>query len=166
MNLKSRSGTGRGWIAAVSTALAICGSGGAFASGPLSVTSSVLVEQRSAATDGTTAVRLVAPKRVTPGDQVTLVLDYRNTAAKPIADVVLVNRVPAGMVFRAAAPTPLPEYSVDGSAFASIDRLRVRTADGAQRPATPGDVVAVRWRLPDPVAPGASGRVTFRAVLK
>ena len=142
-------------------------SSAAMAAGPLQVTSSVLVEQRVAQADGTTGIRLVQPGRVVPGDQVTLVLEYRNTAASPLSNVVLANPVPQGMAFRAVAPgTPAPEVSVDGTSFAALDRLTVRAADGARHPAVPADIVSVRWRLPAPVPAGGKGRLAFRAALK
>lgn len=109
----------------------------------------------------------MAAGRVVPGDQVTLVLEYRNTAAAPLANVVLANPVPRGRVFRAAAPgTPAPEVSIDGTNFSALDRLVVRAADGARRPAVPADIVAVRWRLSAPVPAGGQGRLAFRAALE
>lgn len=139
----------------------------AIAAGPLQISTSVMVEQRVAAGDGTTATRLVAPKRVVPGDRVMLVLAYRNTGAQPLANVVLANPVPKGMAYRApAAGSPAPEVSVDGNNFGTLASLKVRAMTGATRAATPDDVTAVRWRLGTPLAAGAEGKLAFQAVLK
>ena len=138
----------------------------AWAASPLQVTTQVMVEQRVAAHDGSTSLKLVPPRRVVPGDRVTLVISYRNTGASPLGNVVLANPVPRGMAYRAAAPgTPAPEVSVDGRSYGALAALKVRGTDGASRAATAADVVAVRWRLANPVPAGAEGRLAFQAVL-
>lgn len=131
----------------------------ASAAGPLSVTTRMLVEQRSVAADGTTRVALVEPRHVVPGDRVVVVLAYRNTGTQPIADLVLASPVPRGTALRAAPGGG--EVSVDGRRFAALAALSVGT-----RPAGLDDVTAVRWRLPRTLAPGAQGELTFQAVLK
>jgi uncharacterized repeat protein (TIGR01451 family) len=134
----------------------------AAATSPLQIASSVSVEQRSAATDGTVRVALVPAKRATPGDRIVFALDYRNTSKAPLADVVFDNPVPAGVAYRAvAAGSPEPLLSVDGKSFGPLNTLRV-----AGRPATIADITHVRWKLAAPIAPGASGRLAFAAVLK
>ena len=137
----------------------------AWAAGPLQISSQVMVEQRTAAADGSTRLTLVAPRRVVPGDRVTLVVRYRNIGAAALGDVTLGNPVPRGMAYRAAAPgTPTPELSVDGRTFGALGMLNVRAANGALRAATLDDVTAVRWRLARPVPAGAQGELAFQAV--
>jgi uncharacterized repeat protein (TIGR01451 family) len=147
--------------------LGICIAGSALAAEQLQVTTSVLADQPVAAADGSTIVRSVRPARVTPGDQMTLVIDYRNTADRALANVVLANPVPQGMVFKGAASgTPTPELSTDGATFATIDRLSVRSPAGQMRAATLADVIAVRWRLSRPIAAGERGRLAFHATVR
>ena len=137
------------------------------AAGPLQVTSSILVESRSAGADGTTRVALVKPSRITPGDKVIFVLAYRNTGAQPLANVVLANPLPRQISYRSASPgSPAPDVSVDGKTFGSLDSLRVRSLDGSMRAASPNDVTSVRWRLASPIPAGAQGQFAFQAVLK
>ncbi|MHA6722411.1 hypothetical protein [Sphingomonas sp. RS2018] len=134
----------------------------AAASGPLDVTSSVMVEQRSRAPDGTTRVTLAPAARVVPGDRVVFVVAYRNTGTQPLSNLAIVNPLPAGIAYRApAAGTAEPEVSVDGRSFAALAALR-----SGDRAATGDDVTHVRWRLARPLAPGAQGRLAFQAVLK
>jgi uncharacterized repeat protein (TIGR01451 family) len=129
---------------------------------PLQVSSSVLVEQRSTARDGTSRVAFKPATRVTPGDRLIFALDYRNTGQQPLAGVVFDNRVPAGLAYRAALPGSIePLLSVDGKVFGPLGTLRV-----AGRPAILADVTHVRWTLAAPIAPGGSGRLSFAAVLK
>lgn len=130
--------------------------------GPLQITSEILVERRVAAADGTTATRLVPAGRAAPGDRLTVRVAYRNTGSGAIANLAIVNPVPAGLAFRGASPgTPVPEVSVDGVRFGPLAALTV-----AGRPATAADVTKVRWRVASPVAPGSGGQFTFQAVLK
>jgi uncharacterized repeat protein (TIGR01451 family) len=139
----------------------------AAATGPLEITSSMMVEQRSAAADGTTRVALVKPTRVSPGDRIIFVLAYHNVGRQPLSDVVLANPLPRAIGYRSASPgSPAPEVSVDGQTYGALASLRVRALDGSTRAANPDDVTHVRWRLANPVAPGSQGQFAFQAVLK
>jgi uncharacterized repeat protein (TIGR01451 family) len=139
----------------------------AAAAGPLQVTSSILVESRSTAADGTTRIALVKPSKVTPGDKVIFVLAYRNTGPQPLSNVVLDNPLPRQIAYRSASPgSPAPDVSVDGKTFGSLATLRVRSLDGSTRAANPNDVTSVRWRLASPLAAGSQGQFAFQAVLK
>ncbi|MCP3734083.1 hypothetical protein M9979_04230 [Sphingomonas sp. RP10(2022)] len=139
----------------------------ALAAGPLTMTTRMMVEKRSAAADGTTRTTLVPAVRVAPGDRITVVLAYRNTGPAPIGNVVLANPVPRNVAYRAVAPgTPAPDVSVDGKTYGSLADLRVRTPDGATRAAGADDVTHVRWRLSSPIAAGQGGELAFQAVLK
>lgn len=137
------------------------------ATGPLQVDTRILVERRVAAPDGTTRLVTVAGGRHAPGDRLVVQLAYRNTGARPLADVVLADPVPGALAYRGAAEgSPPPELSVDGSRFAPLADLAVALPRDGTRPAGDDDVVAVRWRLPGPLAAGASGTLSFRAVLR
>lgn len=135
--------------------------------GPLQVTSSVMVEHRAAAADGTTRIALVTATKVLPGDRVVFVTRYANTGRQPIADLVLADPIPASIAYRAPNPgSPAPDLSVDGRNFGPLAGLRVALPAGGSRAATADDVTAVRWRLTAPLAPGAHGELAFRAILK
>ena len=134
---------------------------------PVEITAKAMVEQRKAATDGTTKITLAAAARVTPGDRIVYQLNYRNSGREPARDLVIANPVPANMLYVGAAQgSAEPELSVDGSRFGTLSQLTVRGANGQVRPALAADVRVVRWRLTDPVAAGGSGQVAFRAILK
>ena len=151
------------FLAAVLAAVAVP----ALAAGPLEVSTKMMVEKRVAAADGTTKTQLVAPTSVVPGDSITFVLAYRNTGKTPIADLVLANPVPAGIVYRGpASGSPVPDVSVDGKTFGTLASRRVSVAGGGSRAAVPNDVTQVRWRLTSPLAAGSKGELAFQAVLK
>ncbi len=139
----------------------------AAASGPLEITSSMMIESRSAAADGTTRVSLVKPTRVAPGDRIVFVLAYHNVGTQPLSNVVLANPLPRAIAYRGVSPgSPAPEVSVDGQTYGALASLRVRALDGSTRPATPDDVTHLRWRIASPLAAGSQGQFAFQAVLK
>lgn len=132
----------------------------ALAAGDLSITSRVMVEQRVAASDGTTRTRLAPATRVVPGDRLVVTVAYRNTGRAAISNLAIVNPVPAGLTYRGvAAGAVAPEVSSDGVRFAPFASLAVA---GRAAPA----ITHVRWRLASPVAPGSGGQFAFQAVLK
>jgi len=133
---------------------------------PVELVTKVFTERRVAAKDGTTRLELKASGHAVPGDRIVYAVSYRNTGAQPVDNFVLANPVPQGIVF--AAPGEggaIPELSVDGRTFGPLVALRV-TAPGGARAARLEDVRAVRWRLDRPLAPGASGTFSFRAVVR
>ena len=136
------------------------------AQGPLSVTSTAMVEIKTQGADGTTKVSLAPARRVVPGDRLTFVVTYRNTGGAALSDLAIVNPVPDAVAFRAAANgSPAPEVSVDGRIFAPLATLRVTGPEGT-RAATPDDVTHVRWRLARLLTAGGEGRLAYQAVLK
>jgi uncharacterized repeat protein (TIGR01451 family) len=151
----------------VVAALAIAMPFAAHAAGPLVVTSGVMVESKVRAADGTTRVVLAPARRVVPGDRVVLTLAYRNTGAVPLSNIAFDNPVPKGLAYRSpAAGSAAPDLSVDGRSYGPLSTLRVPTAGGGWRAATPDDVTHVRWRLDRPLTAGAKGQFAFQAVLK
>jgi uncharacterized repeat protein (TIGR01451 family) len=134
--------------------------------GPVEIQANILAEKRASAADGTTRVSLIPAGRVTPGDRVVYQLAYRNNGMQAANALVIANPVPAAMQYVGPADgSPAPELSVDGKTFGPLSVLKVREG-GAVRPAVAADIRVVRWRLAQPVAPGAKGQVAFRAVLK
>ncbi|WGL18477.1 hypothetical protein PVT68_09300 [Microbulbifer bruguierae] len=118
---------------------------------------------------GAQVTKLEQAERVQPGQEVVFIISYRNTGEKPAENLVVNNRVPNGMVYvaeSAQGEDARIEVSVDGKGFGALETLQVTEADGSMRAALASDVVALRWTLQGAVAPGASGSVRYRAVLK
>lgn len=135
---------------------AVLVAGPAMAAG-VRVTSTVLVQEKKVAADGTTQISLVAPKRVLPGDRVVYRISYRNEVGQPVSGMVVSNAVPAGLAYRGPAEgSPAPEVSVDGKTFASLTQLRARAED----------VKVVRWPVAGAIPVGGSGQYAFEATLK
>jgi len=136
------------------------------APGQVEIHASVLAEARTPAADGTTRVTLVPAARVTPGDRLVYRIEYRNHGKQAATGLVIANPVPAALQYAGPADgAQAPELSVDGQTFGPLSALKVRSGT-TLRPATAADIRVVRWRIAQPVAAGARGQVSFRAILK
>lgn len=138
----------------------------ALAGSEVSLKSEVLVERTVTDAAGQERRVLEAPKVVTPGDPLLFKLIYVNTTAKPVENFVITNPIPPAVRF-AGTDSPGAVFSVDGGKiYAPLAALRVKGADGADRVAEAGDVTHVQFTLKQPIAPGGSGEVSFRGVVK
>ncbi len=109
---------------------------------------------------------LQTPERVLPGDVLVFILDYRNTGAKPAANFVINNPMPAGVSFTGVEQA-WAVVSVDGGKnFGPLATLKVPKGDGTMRAAIPQDVTAVRWTLGQPIPAGGTGKVQFYGIVK
>lgn len=119
--------------------------------------------------DGKTEKKRQKVSSAVPGSEIIYVITYRNTGSKPAQKVVVNNPIADGLAFvsgSAQGNGAKAEVSLDGKAFGALETLRVKGADGKSRSAKGSDVKHVRWTVLAPVAPGQSGTVTFRAVVK
>jgi len=110
-----------------------------------------------------------AKAAVVPGDTVIFTVSYANTDTKPADRVVVINPVPQHMTYldkSAEGKGAVIEFSVDGGkTYAAPGKLTVADK-GQQRPAAAADYTHIKWTMGKPLAPGAKGSVSFRAVLK
>jgi len=141
-------------------------SGAAMASGDVMTRSSVFVERIDPAGTGARRVRLEPARRVSPGERLIYVVEYRNTGNRPVQGFTVTNPLPR---------TVRLDETVDGSEIVSIDggrswgpleTLRVAMGNGGWRPANPEDVTHLRWRVGDRLMQGETRRVTFRAIVR
>jgi uncharacterized repeat protein (TIGR01451 family) len=115
--------------------------------------------------DGKQKTELVEPDTIVPGDRLVFGTDYANKGAEPVTNFVVTNPVPAAVQLAPDADTAL-ELSVDGGkTWGVLAKLTLANPDGTTRPATHSDVTHVRWVLPS-IAPGASGRLTYPAIIR
>ena len=139
----------------------------AAASAQMTASQAVLTETVTVDPQGREVVTTAPATDVVPGDRVAYVLTYANEGAAPAEDLVLVMPVPASVTLLAGTEDGgTPEHSADGGAtFGALPDLTV-VEDGQARPATPADVTHIRWRLASAVQPGATGEVSYRAILR
>jgi uncharacterized repeat protein (TIGR01451 family) len=130
--------------------------------GSVTLSNSVLVQQKSAAADGTTRVVLAPAKRVVPGDHVVFRISYRNGTGQPVSGMIVSNPVPANLAYRGPAEgSPAPEVSADGTHFGALGTL---TLGG--RPVEFDEVRAVRWLVSGAVPAGGTGQYSYEATVK
>jgi len=112
----------------------------------------------------------VKDAKVVPGDIVIFTTRYLNTSDKAVNNVTIMNPVPEHMLYvdkSAEGKGARIDFSVDnGKTYAAADKLTVKDAAGKTQPATAQDYTSIRWVITTPVAPGGTGAVSFKALLK
>lgn len=123
----------------------------------------MFVEQVQTDLNGRTRRILTSPARVTRGDRLIFVVNWRNRGEQPLRDVAL--SIPDSV--RIALDDPAMRVSVDGgNRWGRIGDLWLPTPLGGMRRATAEDVTHVRWAMPGPVPPGRSGRLSYRGTVR
>lgn len=111
-----------------------------------------------------------AKANVVPGDTVIFTNTYANTGKDPATGVVITNPVPEHMIYAegsAEGKGAKIDFSVDkGKSYAPAVKLKIKGADGKERPATAADYTHIRWTLEKPVEKGGKGSISFRAKVK
>ncbi|WP_082896765.1 hypothetical protein [Parasphingorhabdus sp.] len=148
------------------------------------IESTIKVERVEQNDSGAAMTKLVNPNdvKVVPGDRLVFINAYRNTGRLPVTGFVVNNPIPeAVMVSDVADSWAL--VSVDGGKnFGQLVTLQVaepvsvpETADEADalavpaetmRPAQASDITHIRWVFKQAIAPGASGELKFRGIVR
>ncbi|WP_295529792.1 hypothetical protein [Novosphingobium sp. Chol11] len=130
----------------------------------VALTGSVQLE-KTVTVDGTSRIELVEPKVVVPGDRLLFTTSYRNDSAAAVTDFVVTNPVPGAVVVSPDALNSV-EVSVDGGkTWGLIAALKVADGKGGLRAALAADATHLRWTIPS-IAPGASGKVEYHAIVR
>jgi hypothetical protein len=136
------------------------------AAGGVGVSVEILAVKVITDAKGTKRNTLVAPTSVLPGTPLVISVTYKNGGARAATGFVINNPVSKGVTFTGVAET-WAVVSIDGGkTFGALTALKGKNADGTSRAAVPQDVTAIRWTIPQPIAPGASGKVSFYAVVR
>jgi hypothetical protein len=131
---------------------------------PVALTSTVFVERTVPGGEGRTRMVLEQPARMSRGDRLVFLVDYRSTSARNPGELVVTNPLPATVAYQGTSGRAAL-VSIDGGRnWGTLDRLRITERDGTVRNARPEDVTHVRWML-DPAA-SPSGRLIFRGVVR
>lgn len=148
----------------------VMATGTAVAQDIIQVTTEVFQEVEVTGANGKKEKKTQPATKIVPGTEVIYVITYRNAGDKAAEKVVVNNAVPKELTYKGGSASGRGarfEVSVDGgSKFGALPSLRVTGADGKPRPAQAADVTHLRWSVAKPVAPGASGSVSYRAVLR
>lgn len=147
-------------------ALALAIPGAAVAQNAVALKSTVYVARAVTDAQGKKKNQLFAPDRVLPGEALVIMLEYKNNSAKPAANFVINNPIPAAISYT-GVEQPWAQVSVDGGkTYGALATLKVTAGDATTRPALPSDVTHVRWKFAQPIAPAASGRVMYYGTVK
>lgn len=150
--------------AAVITAVAFCAAPAFAGPGDVALHGDVKLE-KTVVENGATKRIYVAPDKVVPGDKLFFSTTYKNNGAGPVNHFVVTNPLPGAVIYSADGGQNA-EVSVDGGkTWGLLTALKVKDATGALRAAEATDVTHVRWTVAV-VAPGASGSVSYHAVVR
>lgn len=121
--------------------------------------------------DGVKHTEIVPAGRVLPGVEVIYTIKYTNVSKKPAENVVVNDPIPEHMIYvdgSAIGNGTAISYSVDGGKHwsAMLETLEINNGNGTTRSATARDVTDIRWVVKGKLAPGATGDVSFHAVLQ
>ena len=132
---------------------------------PITLSGDVKAVKTVTDADGKERTELVDPTTIIPGDRLVFGTDYANKGAEAVSNFVVTNPLPAA-VRLAPDADPALDVSVDGGkTWGALATLSMTNPDGTTRPATHADVTHVRWVLAS-IAPGASGRLTYPAIIR
>lgn len=104
-----------------------------------------------------------------PGTEVFYTTTFKNVGTKAASNIVINNPVPAntllvaGSVFGSNMDIT---YSLDGKAFNTPDKLKVKDKDGKEVTATAADYTAIRWAYKGELPVGKLETAGFRSVIK
>ena len=143
------------------------------ASNSVVLTSEVAVERTEVDASGKETRVLKKPSDVivVPGDKLIFTLRYVNNGQEPATGFRATNPMPTPVQFESVAED-WSEVSVDGGkSWGKLGQLNIvtKSADGltdVTRTAAPEDVTHVRWVFATPIAPGATGTVSYRGIIK
>lgn len=157
---------GFGWALGVLVGVCIAGHAFAQAASPVTITNAVFQEVQVKAKDGKVTKKLVPAARVVPGAEVVYEIGYSNSGNQPATGVTINNPVPKDLELVGEGDTPATAVSVDGGiTYGKLADLFVLDKNGEPRPARTADVTNLRWVIAQ-LAPGAKGKVSFRAKVK
>lgn len=147
------------------------------------IDSKIMVERTDASESGKTVTKLVDPAtvKVIPGDKLLFINTYRNTGDTAVTGFVVNNPVHSAVALIEVVEDwalvsvdggknfgKLSDLSITETVAAAPEENADETAAPVQttRPAVASDVTHIRWVLASAIAPGASGELRFRGVVK
>ncbi len=160
------------WSCSLFPVLLVLFCSGAQANAGKGMTLKVMVEQEIVVTNkkGKKETRRIAATKIVPGDEVIYTIHYLNSSEKPAENVFISMPVAEHTRYRSGSARgggTAISFSVDGGKhFGAPDELTIKLDNGRKRSAVAADYTHIKWKFNAPVPPGASGAVSYRAVLK
>lgn len=108
--------------------------------------------------------------KASPGTEVIYTTTFTNNGSKPANNIAITNPVPANTTYvggSAFGDNTEITFSIDsGKTYNTADKLKVKTPEGRERVALPGEYTHLRWTYKGDLPPAKTGAAGFRAVLK
>ena len=124
----------------------------------------------SVSDDGVETVSYESAELVTPGERVVYTVNFENNLDQPETNLVLTMPIPAEVTYLDGTATDglgtLTFSADDGDNFADRSDLRIADERGELQPARAADVTHIRWVIAGPIAPGETGSISFKGILK
>jgi uncharacterized repeat protein (TIGR01451 family) len=157
-------------LRAIALALTMVGVGiGSAQAAGLTATQIVERATMTVAVDGRESLTYSPASEVQPGERVRYSLVYANDGADAAENVDLVMPVPSEVTYLEASvegTTGTVLFSADaGQSFAPRDDVRISDGD-TTRLASAAEITHIKWQFSAPIAPAATGTVSYSAVLK
>jgi uncharacterized repeat protein (TIGR01451 family) len=123
--------------------------------------------------EGKVTIKRIPLDKASPGDIVVYTITYSNAGKGPILDAMIVDPIPAGVRYIADTAE-----GKDTEITCSIDNgltwvtppamIEFRNPDGSlvKKPASLDMYTHIKWAIKKSVAPGQSGKVSFKVTVK
>jgi len=119
--------------------------------------------------EGKTEKKRSAVQKAIPGTVVFYTSTFRNISARPAGNINITNPVPANTTLVAGSAYGEGmdiSYSADGGkTWTPADKVKVKGADGKERPAGISEFTHIKWSARGELASGKQGEAGFRVVV-
>lgn len=144
---------------------------GAFAADDaIKVTSIAQIEVEVVGKGGKKTIQRTPAAKAVPGTEVIYTTTFENKAKKTAENISINNPIPNDSEYKTGSAFGKDceiLFSADGGkTFGHAEQLKIRDADGKERFALSREYTHIRWNYKAKLAPGKSGEVGFRAVIK
>jgi len=140
------------------------------ADGTINLTSIAQVEIEVTGKDGKKTRQRAPVTKAVPGTEVIYTTTFANTLNKAAENININNPIPNDSEYKGGSAFGKDceiLFSIDGGkTFGHAEQLKIKGADGKERTALPKEYTHIRWNYKAKLAPGKSGEVGFRAVIK
>jgi hypothetical protein len=140
------------------------------ADGAIRLKSLAQVEREVVDKDGNKTLQRMPVQKAVPATEVIYTTTFENITAKPVGNIVINNPIPNDSEYKAGSAFGKVcdiVFSADGGKrYATAAQLQIQGADGKERIARPSEYTHIRWTYKEQLAPGQSGEVGFRSVIK
>lgn len=127
------------------------------------------IEITTTGADGKPEKKRVPAEKAAPGAEVIYTSTFRNIGTRPAGNIAITNPIPANTTLvggSASGENTEIVFSADGGrTYAPADKVRVRGADGKERPAGLTEFTHIRWTYRGELPAGKESRVSFRVTV-